>query len=160
MKPQNLNIEISKDSISKLLTKLTVDDNNISKRQLYRIIHKNQHGIQLNTFIKICNSNKINLFNKHFISSYSDYKYSQEYLGNIFKIRIQKLKRSGIKITQSMLAEECQVSERFIQLVLQGKKGISLNTFLGICKILSSEPSEILKKLEEFKNDFKNDDKT
>ncbi len=56
-----------------------------------------------------------------------------------------KIARNQRNYTQSKLAEDLEVSDKFVSLLESGKSGLSITNVIKICKILKIEPNTLFK---------------
>lgn len=121
-----------KESLNNLSTSLIVSKTKISRSQIYRYRnYKNStlSNISLNNFIKLFSGMKLTYKNLFFDSYYNGY--DKKLFSSILKNRIKELKGTGIKVTLSNLKDS-----HFVKYILNGERGVSLETFILICNEL------------------------
>ena len=56
--------------------------------------------------------------------------------------------------TQARLAEELNVSDKFISMAERGESGLSITSLVGICKILDIEPNALFSGIIDYNNEL------
>ena len=65
-----------------------------------------------------------------------------------------KTHRKHRKFTQGKLAEQLEVSDKFISLLETGSSGLSITNAVKICKVLNIEPNALFKGTINYNNDI------
>lgn len=76
-------------------------------------------------------------------------KYILEIIGNNLKAA-----RTLKGYTQAKLAEELNVSDKFISMAERGESGLSVTSIVGICKVLGIEPNALFSGIINYDNKF------